>query len=65
MTGAENTVLLSEDEEQALLERQRRRNRILGWTLAVLVIVTIIATIYLINRTGFVPMDNADVFRST
>jgi hypothetical protein len=56
---------LSEAEEQALLERQRKRNLIFATVLGVLVLLIVLATMYMITTTGFVPMDNADLFRST
>lgn len=56
---------LTPEEEQQLLERQKRLNRIVGWTLILLVILGIIATMLMVAKFGFVPLQDQDIFRST
>jgi hypothetical protein len=55
---------LDEAEERELEERQARRNRILGWTLAALVLLIIAVTIYKMQTGAFNPFEDQDLFRS-
>ncbi len=56
---------LNAEEEQQLLEKQRRSNIILGVILLVFALLLAAFTIYSISSSGFVPFDDRDLFRSS
>lgn len=56
---------LTPEEEEALARSQRTRNLWLAVALFLFVIGLIGLTIYMIASTGFVPLDDTDLFRST
>ena len=56
---------LTPDEEEALARQQKSRNFWMGIALVVFVFVVIGFTVFMIARTGFVPLDDTDLFRST
>ncbi len=55
---------LSEEEERALLARQRVWNIRLGLILGAVVVLILVMSFLLMVRSGFVPFQNQDVFRS-
>lgn len=55
---------MTAEEEHAMELAVRHRNRVTAALLAVFVALVIIATVLMMLRSGFQPLDNIDLFRS-
>ena len=63
MNVAAEHETMTEADEEALEQQQARRNRILGWTLAILALLIMGYTMFKMFH-GFNPFVDQDIFRS-